>query len=428
MPLLYGDSSPSTLEIDYLDYLRRALAMAVEILLAEDQLADAARRRRALQARSAGVSARLEALRTTARQAVGAVARSPEDDPVTHCANHIEGAIDEAVARASAEVQAQEATAAAEISRRERKAHAACLTAADGFLRRHDLPDAVAELELAPAEGGNGYSAVLHGVTPYEVDSEVELGVDGSPFAAAEVRAGDLVRDGEARRKEVRLAGIKLDRLLVVRGRRSAAELAIELRAGREARAEGLDLTVDRIAGRLRLSRIDRDGAEAVEPAADDDRGLAALIAAVDGAFDALAGRRGRLRGLRIDDTPLDEHEHPSVLVDRVLGAMAPEVRRIAERSIAPGELILRRQLGDGRREEIFVTHAALAEVVAQLPMARRRHFDVLGIPGVGAGGRAPTGEVDVDMIVESAEVSAPSISVEFDEPAGGDAGEPSAT
>ena len=46
---------------------------------------------------------------------------------------------------------------------------------------------------------------------------------------------------------------------------------------------------------------------------------------------------------------------------------------------------MIRKQLGDGRREEIFVKHAALAEVVAQVPVARRRHFAVRGIPGLAA-------------------------------------------
>ena len=422
MPLLYGDSSPSTLEIDYIDYLRRALALAVEILLGEDQLIDAVRRRRALQARVSELSGRLDALRVTARRSVGDVARSPVDDPVTHCANHIESAVDEAVARAVAEVQAHESTAAAEIGRHERKAHAACVTAVEGFLRRHDLPGAVVDIELTHAEAGSGYAAVLRETAPYEVDAEIELDIDRSPFAAPEVRVGGLARDVEVQvpesggwlRKETRLTSAKLDKLLVVRARRGASELAVELRAGRDARAEGLDLAVDRTSGQVRLTRIGREGSEAIEHSIDNDRALAPLVTAIDGALDDLAGYRARLRGIRVDDAPLEEQEHPSILVDRVLGAMGPEVRRIAERSITPGELILRRQLGDGRREEIFVTQAALAEIVAQLPIARRRHFEVLGIAALG-GGRAPTGEVDAGMIVEAAEVSGPSIAIEYE-------------
>src|SRR5262249_57766500 len=101
--------------------------------------------------------------------------------------------------------------------------------------------------------------------------------------------------------------------------------------------------------------------------AAEDERALAAAAGPVAAALEARAASRTRLRGLAVDEVPLDDHERPSMLVDRVFAAMAPEVHVIVDRSKAPGELSLREELPDGRREEIFVSHAPLAALVGQV-------------------------------------------------------------
>lgn len=408
MAILYGDLTPSPLTFDYLDYLRRALAMSVEVLLAEDQLAGAGRRRRALQARSQELQGRIEGLQRTVHEAIGETARSPKDDPVTHCAIRIESAVEEVVARSVAQTRAQDEATAAEIGTRERKSHAACVDAVEGFLRVFDFPESSHEIVLEPT--ASGHLVTLRASTPYHVVSEMELDLRESPFAAAEVRAGSLTK--------ARLADVKLDKLLVLHARCDPREIELRLRAGRERGAEGVDVTVARGGGNAHASRVRRLGAaEPMSLSSDDERTLAALASAIAAALDGRVARRTKLRGVTVDDVPLDEHERPSQLVDRVLGAMGPQVRAIVERSQVPGELSLRMELGGGRREEIFLAHGKLLEMVAQVPVARRRHFEVLGLPGM-ASVRAPT-DADVEIIMESAELPAlsdPSISIQHEE------------
>jgi hypothetical protein len=286
--ILYGDGSPSSLEIDYIGYLRRAMAMAVEVVLVEEQLLAAGRQRAGLQRRTADLERRLEELRLTVRAAVGTLARSPEDDPVTHCANHIEGEVDAVVARAAAGVHTQLEIASEQIATRERKLLATCQKAIEAFLLEHDLPGALVEVEQETV--GRRSSEVLIASTPYSVGYELE--VDGK--------------------------------------------------------------------------------------------------------------RRKKLRIVTLDGAPLEEHDRPTVLIDRVFAAMAPEVKTIVARSKVPGELSLRRETGKDRREEIFVSYPTLLEVVAQVPVARRHHFDVLGIPGL-AGARHLThdGEAEIEIVAE---------------------------
>jgi hypothetical protein len=64
---------------------------------------------------------------------------------------------------------------------------------------------------------------------------------------------------------------------------------------------------------------------------------------------------------------------------------MAPTVREIAARSGSADELIIRRLLGDGRREERFVRRSELLDKLAPLPETARSLFAPLGlgtIPG----------------------------------------------
>jgi hypothetical protein len=46
------------------------------------------------------------------------------------------------------------------------------------------------------------------------------------------------------------------------------------------------------------------------------------------------------------------------------------------------GEIVLKRDIGDGRREELFVPRATLAQQFARLPPEYRRPFEDMGISG----------------------------------------------
>jgi hypothetical protein len=389
---LYGDCSPSPLEIDYLGYLRGALALAVEIVLAEDQLIVASRRAQTLDARAAQLEKRLEELHQTVRRAVGGVAGSPDDDAVSRCANQIEGAVESVVTRAVAGVLAQRDASAADLAERRRDVHATCARALATFLRTHDLPEATRSIELAASR--DGVTVQLLGTTPYGVAYTIDLDRRGSVLAGDDLRAGVF--------HKTRLGAIKLDKLQVVAARSEARTIEIELRSGRDASsADGVDLLVDHTsAGRPRLLRA--GSGERIELTGEDASAAAAFATSVHAALEACRGQRGRLVSVTIDDMPLDEHDRPSTLVDRIFAAMAPTVRAIVEHSKVPGELSLRRELGGDRREEIFVTHAALAEMVAQVPSKRRRHFGALGLPGLPGVESGPPSADDVEIIVDS--------------------------
>jgi hypothetical protein len=71
----------------------------------------------------------------------------------------------------------------------------------------------------------------------------------------------------------------------------------------------------------------------------------------------------------------------PETLCRRLVGALAPIVSEIAQRSGANGELQLRRSLGAWERHENFITTEELVGRTFNLPVAARRILDPLCQP-----------------------------------------------
>ena len=97
------------------------------------------------------------------------------------------------------------------------------------------------------------------------------------------------------------------------------------------------------------------------------------------GALRDLTTRR-TLVDLSLGNTPLPELEEPRIIPLELLAQLTPLARTIREKSRMSGELILKRDIGDGRREELFVPRATLAAQFVRLPHEYRRPFEDMGI------------------------------------------------
>ena len=67
-------------------------------------------------------------------------------------------------------------------------------------------------------------------------------------------------------------------------------------------------------------------------------------------------------------------------MVERLVEKMAPVVREIARHSLSPNELVLKRLLDNGRREEIFVSRQELEQKFEGLGDPWRALFVTLGL------------------------------------------------
>lgn len=126
-------------------------------------------------------------------------------------------------------------------------------------------------------------------------------------------------------------------------------------------------------------------------PSPNDVAGLRRLVAAIDGSLREIVPCRSELRTAVYRGTPVEQVERPEVLARLLLSAIAPLVQEIARRSIARGELCLKRTIGnDGRREEIFIAYNALTANTETLRPEHQVLFDMLGLEDPTIARRIP--------------------------------------
>lgn len=111
-----------------------------------------------------------------------------------------------------------------------------------------------------------------------------------------------------------------------------------------------------------------------------DQESLQKLWSLVHEREGELVDARTSLSNMCLDNRQLASFEHPSEIAEMLLACIAPLVREIRMRSRVPGELILKKNIGEGRREELFLARDTLQALYDHLPDHFRRVFDAMGL------------------------------------------------
>jgi hypothetical protein len=130
---------------------------------------------------------------------------------------------------------------------------------------------------------------------------------------------------------------------------------------------------------------IDETGkvvAQALAPSGNAAVALAKLWAAIEGAMYQLLAQRRRMVNAQLGEVDVTSVLDPGAIAEAILSAVAPIVREMRLRSGVPGELVLKRDLGDGLREELFVPRAAIEKKFETLTFAQRSCFEAIGLGG----------------------------------------------
>jgi hypothetical protein len=175
-------------------------------------------------------------------------------------------------------------------------------------------------------------------------------------------------------------APIDLGKYVVVAFERNAHETIVTLKENPNKSAQGLRFAVTEVGATwVSISAAgDADGeTNPLDP--EDVRPVRLLAEKANSALKDLLLRR-TLVDLSLGATPLSDLEEPRIVPLELLAQLTPLARTIREKSRASGELILKRDIGDGRREELFVPRATLAAQFARLPNEYRRPFEDMGI------------------------------------------------
>jgi hypothetical protein len=390
MSYLYGDSTPSSLEINFVEFLGDCLDFCAQLLVSTDRMQREGEHGDSLRRAADADMARLEKLAAAVSMAVSDCSSGDADDPTVRCAAAIVRAASDL---AKSEIESVSTALKHELARLDAIAtdeRARCAKALETLLMRHDLPQSTKRLTLQSQANGP-YAARLRSTTPFGVQTTVELGVPSSHLYSHVVRVDRLVDRLEVQapdiggwlHKEVKMRPQRLDKLHVIHLDLDAEESSMKLRASADGSGPGFDVIVRETAPQVSLMRRgDRDGApetpfDVLEP---DAAALLQLFEKLRTPARELAGHRKALADARLDDQPLRDHQGPSVLVERLVAIIAPITQEISRRSPSATELVLKRLVSGGRREEIFVTKAELREKLDRVPLAMRSVFHPLGL------------------------------------------------
>lgn len=123
-----------------------------------------------------------------------------------------------------------------------------------------------------------------------------------------------------------------------------------------------------------------KENAEPIAVLGDDAVNLTSLWSKIEKEMHGLIRFRTRMHRASLNSADISNLEDPAELAEVILMTLAPIVREMRLRSRVPGELVLKRDLGNGRREELFVPRQALESKFAGLPIEQQRYFQAAGL------------------------------------------------
>jgi hypothetical protein len=387
MEFLYGDSTPSPLTSNVLEFLRDALDFAVFALHLDDEIADIHERKR-LTGRAADEEIqRLETLGRVVAGAVEGVDKGEAESETSTCSAQITTISAEAVAAAIAAVRVRLEGRRTELAAEEAGQRDACFKALETLLLPHSPPDTALAVRVVRGPD-RGYAAWRRGETPFGLRWRIELGIPHGHVFASDAPMDRLGPHVEIHapeqagwiKKEVKLKAQRLDRLVLTEVVDDGRTVALHLRSD-PAGEHGLDFDVDPKAGTVAATRVgarEDPSAGAFDLQPEDVTALVAVAEKVRAAAGELTATR--LVEATLGDKDARDASPYAGVIAQLVALMAPNVHEIARHSLNTTELVLRRQLSSERREEIFVAKETLREKFMNLRPELRGIFMRLGL------------------------------------------------
>jgi hypothetical protein len=387
MEFLYGDSTPSPLTSNFLEFLRDAIDFGVYALHVDDEIAVIRERTRVTNQAADDEIAGLEALGRAVATAVGTAAKSEADSETSRCAAQLTAMSADAVAAAVAAVRLKLDGQRAALATEEAAQRDACFRALESLLMPHSPPESTVSVLLQRA-ADRTYSAWRMGETRFGLRWRVDLSVPQGHAFARELPMERLAPHVEIHapeqagwlKKEVKLKALRLDRFVLREVLDDGATVTLQLRNDGSG-ANGLDFEVDPRGGKVSASRAgasDDPSAGAFELPEEDVAKLVAMAEKVRAAVGELTATR--LAEATLGNGEVKQEPTFAGLVEQLIASMAPLVQEVARHSLNTTELVLRRTLSKERREEIFVAKSTLREKFLPLRPELRAIFGRLGL------------------------------------------------
>jgi len=392
MSYLYGDSTPSKLEGNYIEFLRDAVEFCVQVLAADQRIGQGRAQARSLEHATAGEYERLQKLGALVSKSFEGATLGAPDTATARCAAAILKSASDLVRN---EAVAMRAALDAELAKREAQAgqeRDGCVKALETLVVKHDLPETAVDLHLA-INGGARYAGRSRLKTTFGLDALVDLEIPTNHLFDRVIRVDRLMERldvhapeiGGWLHKEVKKRPQHLEKHHITEFSMGSTAGMIKLRLQPDGTGPGFDVLFAKDAPRVRLARAEQESEPPFEVEDDDAKKLLALQGKLAAAALELSKHRRRLVEAKIDGEAMRTHAKQTVLAERLIAHMAPVVQEIAWRSHSPGELVLRKLLSGDRREEIFLSKSELKQKIEQLQDSSRALFDPLWVTAAPA-------------------------------------------
>jgi hypothetical protein len=399
MSRVYGDSTPFPHDLDYIHLLRDGIDCAVRLLSAQHSIRAASQRADAAEQAKQLEVVELNGLFERVQTATTHSISDGVDRTVRTAAQIVAGArsvVDRAISDLESSVSAEVAQARHIVD----KARENSASALEQYLERHAPPGSRLCLQLMASHEVNVGQVTV--VTPYGMSGVFGVAFPpGHPWARPRrvldvlpVLEVKLPKESGWLSKRVEMSPVRLERYFISDVMFSDRSGVLRIRKGAQS-GSGYQLRVEMDPSlTTTMSRVNEDGSVDEEhPLAIEGENQTLLLGLwqriVESCRELMTCRR-RMVSATFAERPIQELESPRVIADALIGDMAPIVVEISRRSGAPGELVLRRNLGEGRREETYCTHSELVEKVLVLPPDLRSAFGPLNLDAPRVSAAAP--------------------------------------
>jgi hypothetical protein len=391
MRYLHGDSHPFSLNENFLETLCAATDACVALIGAEVAADNARRVMDESDACVAAENARLETLGGSVGAALDAHGVGETPSNVTEAAaKKILLLAHQALVEARGDVVAwRDATVAAANA-----SVPAVLPVLGAFLVKHQLPNTTWELTWSAGRRGAPARAQALGGTRFGLSAVYDIGLPASHLWAQPVRVALLAQAVAIPMMRKTLFGgskvkdIRLDKYFVTQVTHTTERASLVLSETSKDGAPGIEILLrgPNPTGAATATPIDADGKQNGEIAVltgNAAQAVQRLWERVESTIADLVWFRRALRSATFEGGSVSEHRYPALIAKRIIEATAPLVREMREHSRTPGELALKRDLGDGKREEMFISHSDVSRRYASVPPRFRTMFDAFGLEEV---------------------------------------------
>jgi hypothetical protein len=411
---VYGDSTPFPFDINFIELIRHSVECGVTLLLAQHEIVSAVDRSGNFDQLRKQERARLDAMSDAIKLTMTAFTSSKSERMVRTASRILEsarGVIESEMSELEGMANGQLSATRATVDQSRERSY----RAVESFILRHDLPNTTAGVRLLA--GQEVYAGQALVATPFGVEAVFALAIPsahewGRVRRVAELSSGTEVHvpvsaGWLSKRREVQ--AVKLDKLYITEVVFSDDRTLITLRKTPQAGpGYQIEVSTETVPPRASLRPLGEEGQTTDETVLELDGEDAVHVMRfwnrVTETTRDLAMRRQGMSGATFDGKPLRELDEPSAVCVRMVNVVAPVVQEIARRSGAPGELVLRRDLGEGRREEIYITKAELQEKVMSIPPPFRATFDPFELTEGPRSPRAPAPSEPIYLDAEDVE------------------------